>query len=138
MVIQREYMGFYPGSSEERPTSSRGRKYCISLHQSACVGVTSYERGKESQVSKENEKCHSVARPHLPSPCLLFYRLKWRPRLQKTLGRCLREEGSVDTVEFSITTCLGHGRPSPSHRGDVDDGTVRHPGCYGGRAIPCS
>jgi hypothetical protein len=27
--------------------------YCISLHLSACVGVTSYERGNRAQVSKE-------------------------------------------------------------------------------------
>jgi hypothetical protein len=29
------------------------REYCISLHLSACVGVTSYERGNRAQVLKE-------------------------------------------------------------------------------------
>jgi hypothetical protein len=29
------------------------REYCISLHLSACVGVTSCERGNRAQVSKE-------------------------------------------------------------------------------------
>jgi hypothetical protein len=32
---------------------ARRREYCISLHLSACVGVTSYERGNRAQVSKE-------------------------------------------------------------------------------------
>jgi hypothetical protein len=41
MVMQREYMGVYPGSGERRPYVQReGEKYCISLHLSACVGVT--------------------------------------------------------------------------------------------------
>jgi hypothetical protein len=43
--MQKEYMGFYPGSGKEGPTSSGG-EYCISLHLSACVGVTSCERGR--------------------------------------------------------------------------------------------
>jgi hypothetical protein len=40
---------------QRRPYVQRGREYYISLHQSACVGVTSCERGKQSQASKENE-----------------------------------------------------------------------------------
>jgi hypothetical protein len=53
MVMQGEYTGVYPGSSKGGPTSSGGGEYCISLHQSACVGVTSYERENQSQVSRE-------------------------------------------------------------------------------------
>jgi hypothetical protein len=34
---------------KEDPTSSGEGKYCISLHLSACVGVTSCERGNRSQ-----------------------------------------------------------------------------------------
>jgi hypothetical protein len=58
--------------------------------------------------------------------------------VQKTLDRCLGEEGLAGTAEFAIATCFGHGQPSPGYRGDVDDGTVRHPGCCGGCAITCS
>jgi hypothetical protein len=57
---------------------------------------------------------------------------------KKTLGRCLGGEGSAGTVEVAVATCPGNGRPSPGCRGDVDDGTVKHPRCCGGRAIPCS
>jgi hypothetical protein len=32
-----------------------GRDNCISLHQNACVGVTSYERGSRSQVSRKRK-----------------------------------------------------------------------------------
>jgi hypothetical protein len=32
------------------------RGYCISLHLSACVGVTSCERGNRSQVSERKNK----------------------------------------------------------------------------------
>jgi hypothetical protein len=52
MVMQREYTGVYPGSGKRRPYVQRGEKYYISLHLSACVGVTSYERGSRSQVSE--------------------------------------------------------------------------------------
>jgi hypothetical protein len=41
--------------AKEDPTSSGG-EYCISLHLSACVGVTSCERGSRSQVSKREYK----------------------------------------------------------------------------------
>jgi hypothetical protein len=51
MVMQREYTGVYPGSGERRPYVQWG-EYCISLHLSACVGVTSCERGNRSQVSE--------------------------------------------------------------------------------------
>jgi hypothetical protein len=50
-----EYTGVYSGSGKEGPTSSGGGEFCISLHQSACVGVTSCERGSRSQVSREEE-----------------------------------------------------------------------------------
>jgi hypothetical protein len=36
-----------------------------------------------------------------------------------------------------VATCPGACRPSLGCRGDVDDGTVGHLGCYRGRAIPC-
>jgi hypothetical protein len=53
--MQGEYTGVYSGSGKEGPTSSGGGEFCISLHQSACVGVTSCERGSRSQVSREEE-----------------------------------------------------------------------------------
>jgi hypothetical protein len=106
-----------------------------------CRG-TSCERGKQSQVSKESENVEVlfviIIVPLGGALCLLFYRLKWRPRGKKTLGRCLGGEGSVGTAEVVVATCLGNGRPSPGYRGDVDVGMVRHLGCCGGRAIPCS
>jgi hypothetical protein len=45
--------GGYPGSGKEGPTSSGREEYCISLHRSTCVGVTSCERGSRSQVSRK-------------------------------------------------------------------------------------
>jgi hypothetical protein len=54
--MQREYTGFYPGSGKKGPTSSGGGEFCISLHLSACVGVTSCERGRRSQVSRRGKK----------------------------------------------------------------------------------
>jgi hypothetical protein len=37
-------------------------EYCISLHLSACVGVTSYERGNRSQVSeRKSESTKEIA-----------------------------------------------------------------------------
>jgi hypothetical protein len=36
----------------------------------------------------------------------------------------------------AMATCPGACRPSLGHRGDADDETVGHPGCYRGRAIP--
>jgi hypothetical protein len=53
--MQGEYTGVYPGSGKEGPTSSGGGEFCISLHQSACVGVNIYERGTRSQVSREEK-----------------------------------------------------------------------------------
>jgi hypothetical protein len=47
---KRIHGGFILVRAKEGPTSSRGKKYCISLHLSACVGVTSCERGSRSQV----------------------------------------------------------------------------------------
>jgi hypothetical protein len=55
MVMQGEYMGVYPGSRKEGPTSSGEGEYYVSLHRSACVWVTSCERGNWSQVSREEE-----------------------------------------------------------------------------------
>jgi hypothetical protein len=46
MVMQGEYTEVYPDSSEKKALHPAGRgEYCISLHLSACVGVTSCERG---------------------------------------------------------------------------------------------
>jgi hypothetical protein len=59
-------------------------------------------------------------------------------RYKKTLGRCLGGEGSAGTTEVAVATCLGNGQPSPGCRGDVDDGTVRHPGCCSVHVIPGS
>jgi hypothetical protein len=44
----------------------------------------------------------------------------------------------VGAVEVAVATCPGNGRPSPGCCGDVDDGTMKGPGSYGERAIPCS
>jgi hypothetical protein len=50
---KRIHGGFILVRAKEGPTSSAGGgEYCISLHLSACVGVTSYERGSRSQVSE--------------------------------------------------------------------------------------
>jgi hypothetical protein len=39
-----------------------GGKYCISLHLSACVGVTSCERGSQSEVSgRKSESTKEIA-----------------------------------------------------------------------------
>jgi hypothetical protein len=53
--MQGEYTGVYPSSGEEGPTSSGGGEFCIFLHRSACVGITSCERGNRSQVSREEK-----------------------------------------------------------------------------------
>jgi hypothetical protein len=45
---KRIHGGFILVRAKEVPTSSGGEKYCISLHLSACVGVTSCERGSRS------------------------------------------------------------------------------------------
>jgi hypothetical protein len=48
-------MGVYPGLGKEGPMSNGIEEYCISLHRSACVGVTSCERGNWTQVSREEK-----------------------------------------------------------------------------------
>jgi hypothetical protein len=49
MVMQGEYTEVYPGSGKKKALRPAGRgEYCISLHLSACVGVTSCERGNRS------------------------------------------------------------------------------------------
>jgi hypothetical protein len=41
---------------------ARRGEYCISLHLSACVGVTSYERGSRSQVlERKSESTKEIA-----------------------------------------------------------------------------
>jgi hypothetical protein len=68
---------------------------------------------------------------------LPFYRLKRRIRLTTSPRRCLGGEGGAGTVGVAVATCPGRCRPSLGCRGDVDDGTAVHPGCYRGCAIPC-
>jgi hypothetical protein len=121
-------------------------EYCILLHLSSCVGVTSHERGSWSQVSKkeyngvllemlisEVGRCLShifvLRRPILRKLLALsFYRLKGRIRLTTNPRRCLGGEGGASTVGVVVATCPGACRPSLGRRGDVDDGTVVHQG----------
>jgi hypothetical protein len=56
IVMQEEYTGIYPDSGRESPTSSGGREFCIFLHLSACVGVTSWRERAPSPSLKENER----------------------------------------------------------------------------------
>jgi hypothetical protein len=148
--MQREYTRVYPGSSKESPTSSRGRECCISLHLSACVGVTSCERGNLSQVSRkeknrvllemlisEVEKISIFVVLFAEPSALSFIESSEGQGISKTLRRCLRGEGSAGTAEVVVATCPSNGWPSPGCHGDVDDGTVKGPGSYGERAIPC-
>jgi hypothetical protein len=98
--MQREYTGVYPGSGKEGPTSSWGGQYCISLHRSACVGVTSCERGSRSQVSRKEKnrvllemlisevKKISVLFPGEPS-AFYFIESRGGRSVLKTLRRCL-------------------------------------------------
>jgi hypothetical protein len=87
----RRIYGSLSWFGQRRPYVQRG-EYCISLHLSVCVGVTSCERGKRSQVSRkgkksillemlilEVERCLVVfilCPPPRRVPCLLFYRVK--------------------------------------------------------------
>jgi hypothetical protein len=148
--MQREYTRVYPGSSKESPTSSRGRECCISLHLSACVGVTSCERGNLSQVSRkeknrvllemlisEVEKISIFVVLFAEPSALSFIESSEGQGISKTLRRCLRGEGSAGTAEVVVATCPSNGWPSPGCHGDVDDGTVKGPGSCGERAIPC-
>jgi hypothetical protein len=131
--------------------------YYISLHLSACVGVTSRERGSRSQVSKKEYNgvllevlilevwemsvlsffSSVVRRPPGELLALPFYRLKGRIRLTTNPRRCLGGEGEASTIGVAVATCLGACRPSLGRHGDVDDGTAGHPECYSGCAIPC-
>jgi hypothetical protein len=43
------------GQKKALHQAERG-EYCMSLHLSACVGVTSYERGSRSQVSERKSE----------------------------------------------------------------------------------
>jgi hypothetical protein len=132
-------------------------EYCISLHLSACVGVTSRERGNRSQVSKKEYNRvllemlilevgrRSVLFSRRPLFVLLsakllalpFYRLKGRIRLTTNPRRCLGGEGEASTVGVAVATCPGACRPSLGRCGDVDDGSAGYPGCCRGRVIPC-
>jgi hypothetical protein len=90
MVMQGEHSGVYPGSDKRMPYVQRGREVCISLHRSACVGVTSLRERTSSPSLKEEKKeykddclrCWSqscvrfVVRCPLESPGLSFYRAR--------------------------------------------------------------
>jgi hypothetical protein len=43
----------------------------------------------------------------------------------------------VGVVEVAVATCICECRASLGCRGDVGDGTVKDPGSYDERAIPC-
>jgi hypothetical protein len=122
---------------------ARKEDYCISLHLSACVGVTSRERGSQSQVSKKEYNGVSLEmlisqvwemsalffRPLLsivPLGELLalpFYTLKGRIRLAINPRRCLGGEGKASTVGVAMATCPGACRPSLGRCADVDGRT---------------
>jgi hypothetical protein len=51
--MQREYTGFILVRVKKALRLARKAENCISLHLSACVGVTSHEIGSQSQVSKK-------------------------------------------------------------------------------------
>jgi hypothetical protein len=50
---------------------------------------------------------------------------------------CLGGEGGTGAVDVAVATCPDACRPSLGCRGDVDDGTVKHPKRCRGRVIPC-
>jgi hypothetical protein len=50
---------------------------------------------------------------------------------------CLGGEGGTSATDVAVATCPGACRSFLGRRGDVDDGTVKYPGCCRGRAIPC-
>jgi hypothetical protein len=49
----------------------------------------------------------------------------------KTLGRCLKGEGSTGAMGVAVATCSRNGWPSPGYHGDIRDGTVKDPGSCG-------
>jgi hypothetical protein len=53
--VKRIHGGLY-WFGRKKTLRPAGGEYCISLHLSACVGVTSCERGSRSQVSKREYK----------------------------------------------------------------------------------
>jgi hypothetical protein len=136
---------------QRRPYVQRG-EYCISLHLSACIGVTSCERGRRSQVSRRGKKCILLEMLILEArECLVVFVLRRSFILlrcpsflegspafpfigsgggrgvDETLGRCLKGEGSTGAVEDVVATCSRNCRPSPEYRGGVRDGTVKYP-----------
>jgi hypothetical protein len=156
--MQREYTGFILVRAKKALRPAGKGENCISLHLSACVGVTSHERGSRSQVSKKEHngmllemlisevgKCLAILSFVLRCPsssrvllALPFYRLKERVRLTTSPRRCLGGEGGAGTIGVAVATCPGTCRPSLGRCGDVDDGTAVHPGCCRGRVIPCA
>jgi hypothetical protein len=100
--------------AKEDPTSSGKGEYCISLHLSACIGVTSRERENRSQVSKKEyngvllemliSEAGKMSISFFPSAvlprellALPFYRLKGRVRFTTNPRGVL-----VDKVERAL------------------------------------
>jgi hypothetical protein len=90
----------------------------------------------------EAEECLVVFVPRPPlgeSPAFPFIGSSKGRGVDETLGRCLKGEGSPDTVEVAVAMCSRNGRPSPGYHGDVRDGTVKDPGSCGERTcMRCS
>jgi hypothetical protein len=101
---------------------------CISLHLSACVGVTSRERGNRSQVSKKEYNgvllemlisgvwemsilfifsSSIIRRPLGELLALPFYRLKEKIKLTTDPRRCLGGKGEASTIGVAVATCPG-------------------------------
>jgi hypothetical protein len=130
---------------QRRPYVQRRGEYCISLHRIVCVGVTSCERGSQSQVSRKRGKWEmlisEVEKIFVPLPgepsAFSFIESSGGRGVLKTLRRCLGGEGAVGAVEVVVATCICECRPTLGCRGDVGDRTVKDPGSCGERAIPC-
>jgi hypothetical protein len=89
-----------------------------------------------AEVERTSVSCFFCLFWRAPCPPLLWTQEKGLGLQQNPRG-CLGEEGGTSTVGAAVVTCLGACRPSLGHHGDVDDGTVGHPGCCRGRAISC-
>jgi hypothetical protein len=56
---KRIHRGFILVRAKEGPTSSGG-EYCISLHLSACVGVTAVREGADPRSRRESESTKEI------------------------------------------------------------------------------
>jgi hypothetical protein len=103
-----------------------GGKYCIFLHLSDCIGVTSCERGSRSQVSERKMRVQrrllevlifyggvatgsSLFPPLVESPAFTFI----GSRGGRDVGGCLSSEVLSSAVEAAVATCSENGQPSP-------------------------